>query len=902
MRFGTMDKLIEVIGIKEEYCTNCHQCIAVCPVKVCSNGSGEVIKFDNRLCIGCGRCIEACVKSHGAMADKSARFAIDDAARFEADVSEQKIIALVAPSAQSNFPLKKLITALRQLGVQQVYDVSLGAEITVACYHRLIQQGLAPYPMIATPCPSVVRFIRLNHPNLIEHLAPVGSPVFNLATYVREQHPSAKLAFISPCLEKRREFQESRIVQYNITYQSLEGILNRREIDIEPLPESCFDNPVEAGIATNFSTPGGLKESYLYHYPDTPASSIARMEGMYVFKKYLPDLEKAIAAGKDYLPKIIDILSCDHGCNMGVGCLNKIKGEVEHAIAVRSEQASTDIDVNQQLDNWLARVVNEYSFEYRNYTDLSSQYQLKLPTQKQLEAIYSRMYKEEDKDFRNCAACGYNSCYQMAVAVFNGLNKVENCHLYQEKKLSKEQQALQSMHDELSSVFKTMSDGVIVLGRDGRIRQSNLAAQKILGRPNNEIVGIDVENVISGKAKLIPTLLSNGEEFYDQECWLEGREGKVHATASGIPMYDENYQVEGASLILRSIAQVQQLVTKFTGAQASFTFDSIIGQDKQLQSSIQLAMSAGRNNSTVLLQGESGSGKEMFAQSIHNASQRRNEPFVAINCAALPRELVASELFGYVEGAFTGAQKGGRPGKFELAHRGTLFLDEIGSMPLEQQALLLRAIQEKAILRVGGANLIKVDVRIIAATNQDLLELVGEGRFRADLFYRLNVIKIIIPPLRERRRDIDLLFNHFIEVMSPRFDRSVSQIDSEVIEYIEEYNWPGNIRELQNVVERILLLAEDGHITVDCLPREITRPAGYAQSRLTRGYSPSAVVSMPAAAIDRSNRKLYVQAQEKEEIVNTLNRCGGNVSKAADELGMSRYTLYRRMKSYDISN
>lgn len=458
------------------------------------------------------------------------------------------------------------------------------------------------------------------------------------------------------------------------------------------------------------------------------------------------------------------------------------------------------------------------------------------------------------------------------------------------------------MHDELSSVFKTMSDGVIVFGRDGRIRQSNLAAQKILGRSNNEIVGTDVENVISGKAKLIPALLNSGEGFYDQECWLEGREGKVHATASGIPMYDENHQVEGASLILRSIAQVQQLVTKFTGAQASFTFDSIIGEAKQLQSSIQLAMSAGRNNSTVLLQGESGSGKEMFAQSIHNASQRRNEPFVAINCAALPRELVASELFGYVEGAFTGAQKGGRPGKFELAHKGTLFLDEIGSMPLEQQALLLRAIQEKAILRVGGANLIKVDVRIIAATNQDLLELVGEGRFRADLFYRLNVIKIIIPPLRERRGDIDLLFNYFVEVMSPRFNRLVSEIDPEVIEYITEYNWPGNVRELQNVVERILLLAEDGHITVDCLPREIARPAGYSQVRLSGGYKPSEIVTMPAAAIDRHNRRLYAQQQEKEEIVLTLNRCGGNVSKAAAELGISRYTLYRRMKSYEISN
>ncbi len=897
-----MNELIEVIGIREENCTNCHQCIAVCPVKVCSNGSGEVIKFDNRLCVGCGRCIEVCVKSHGGAETKSARFSIDDAARFEHDLPEQQIIALVAPSAQSNFPLSQLITALKRLGIQHVYDVSLGAEITVACYHDLIEQGLAPYPMISTPCPSIIRFIRLNHPKLIDHLAPVGSPVSNLAAYVRRQHPEAKLAFISPCLEKRREFQENGMVDYNVTFRSLQNIFDQRGVTFDGLPDGEFDNPVGAGIATNFSTPGGLKESYLYHYPETRSSSIARMEGMYVFKKYLPDLERAIAAGKDYLPRIIDILSCDHGCNMGVGCINKIKGEAEHAIAVRAEQAIIDDQANQRLKEWLAQITGQMSFEYRGYTDLSSQYQLKIPSEDQLQAIYSQLFKETEKDFRNCAACGYNSCFQMAVAVFNDLNKIENCHLYQAKKLIKEHQALQSMHDELSNLFRTMSDGVIMLDHDGRVRQSNLAAQQMLRRRSTELNGIDIHEVISGNGKLIPALLNSGEAFYDREFWLTGRSGRV--TASGIPIHDEENRIEGASLILRSIDRMQQLITKFTGAQASFTFDSIIGKDKRLQHSIRVAASAGRNDSTVLLQSESGSGKEMFAQSIHNASHRCNEPFVAINCAALPRELVASELFGYVEGAFTGAQKGGRPGKFELAHKGTLFLDEIGSMPLDQQALLLRAIQEKSILRVGGSNVIKVDVRIIAASNQDLLELVGEGRFRADLYYRLNVIKIIIPPLRERRGDIRLLFSHFAEGMSPRFERRVTEVDPEVFEYLQDYDWPGNVRELQNVVERVLLLAEDGHITVDCLPREITRPAGYTQLRSApgHGHKPRVDRPEPAALLNRNHRKSYAQEQEKEDIIHALNRFGGNVSKAAAELGISRYTLYRRMKSYDISN
>ena len=204
--------------------------------------------------------------------------------------------------------------------------------------------------------------------------------------------------------------------------------------------------------------------------------------------------------------------------------------------------------------------------------------------------------------------------------------------------------------------------------------------------------------------------------------------------------------------MLKPMKQVHQMVNTLTGAQASFTFDSIIGEDEKLLNSVKLGMMAGSNDANVLLQAESGTGKEVFAQAIHNYSRRRNGPFVALNCAALPRELISSELFGYAEGAFTGARRGGRPGKFEFANGGTLLLDEIGDMPLEQQATLLRAIQEKAILRVGSNTLIKVDVRIIAATNQDLLALVEQGRFRADLYYRLNVINIFLPPLRGKTK------------------------------------------------------------------------------------------------------------------------------------------------------
>jgi PAS domain S-box-containing protein len=309
------------------------------------------------------------------------------------------------------------------------------------------------------------------------------------------------------------------------------------------------------------------------------------------------------------------------------------------------------------------------------------------------------------------------------------------------------------MHNELTNVFDTMSDGVIVLNREGRISQFNPAAKHITGYTDQALMGVHVVDLFCGKAPKTLNLLQTGESFYDREILLDGINGQIHATCSGKPIYDEDQQVTGATVILRPIAQIQQLVNNFTGAQASFTFDSIIGADVHLQRAVKLAMMAGANNSTVLLQAESGTGKEVFAQAIHNASSRSNGPFVAINCAALPRELVGSELFGYVEGAFTGAKRGGRPGKFELANKGTLLLDEIGDMPIALQVKLLRVIETGTFFRLGGTRELKVNVRVVSATNKDLKAEIEAGQFRQDLFYRITTLTVNIPPLRERKRE-----------------------------------------------------------------------------------------------------------------------------------------------------
>lgn len=894
--------LDRIIGINENNCTNCHQCIAVCPVKICNNGSGSVVKFNNEVCIGCGRCVGTCIKSHGGIADKAARFVIDDSRQFVEDLHRKDLVALVAPSAQCNFDLAKMISALRQLGIKYVYDVSLGAELTVALYHRAVETGSAKLPLISTACPAIVRYIQLMHPRLIGNLAPIGSPVHNLAVYVKALHPEAEMVLVSPCMEKTNEIRIHNLVSYNVLYQSLQKIFDKEGINLELLPDGEFDNCVPAGIATNFSIPGGLKESYLYHYPDTPASSIARVEGPVVFDSYLSNLEKSITREDSYLPIIIDVLSCEKGCNAGVGCVhNSVRWEMEYMVAARSEQSINDPITNQRLNEFIAETIDKHDFSIPCYEDLSSLAEIDMPNEAELKDIYEKMLKFEEKDFRNCAACGYNSCYLMAVAIYNGLNKVQNCHLYQEKELRREQQAIEYMNMELSSVFNAMNDALIVLDKEGRVSQSNVAAQKITGYADEAIIGIHILDLFCGKAPYTIKLLETGESYRDREMIIDGVRGKIHGTASGEPRIDENGQITGATIIIRPIARVQELVNKISGAQATFTFDSIIGEDKNLKNSIRLATIASANDSAVLLQAASGTGKEVFAQAIHNGSSRRNGPFVAINCAALPRELVGSELFGYVEGAFTGARRGGRPGKFELANKGTLLLDEIGDMPLEQQAMLLRAIQEKAILRVGGDSLINVDVRIIAATNQDLLELVGQGRFRADLYYRLNVVQISIPALKDRRPDIKLLFEYFVKEMSARINKRISVIDDDVINVVQAYDWPGNIRELQNVVERTLLLAEDGHITLDCLPREIViaQDSEY-DADFGGGYQD--IAPSPVLLSSRGTRKAQAAEKEKERIIRILDKHGGNVSKTATELGISRNTLYRKMRSYAISN
>jgi two-component system, NtrC family, response regulator AtoC len=301
--------------------------------------------------------------------------------------------------------------------------------------------------------------------------------------------------------------------------------------------------------------------------------------------------------------------------------------------------------------------------------------------------------------------------------------------------------------------------------------------------------------------------------------------------------------------------------------------------------------------STVLITGESGTGKELIARALQRGSSRRDKPLIKVNCAAIPKDLVESELFGYQKGAFTGAV-GDKPGRFELADGGTLFLDEIGEIPVEIQVKLLRALQESEFERVGGIKTLKVDVRLIAATNRDLKSLIAEGRFREDLYYRLAVVPIALPPLRDRREDIPLLVSHFIEKYNRRLGKSVERIDDDALQLLVDYGWPGNIRELENLMERSVLFADGPSIHAASLPdslREIDTPPPPIAA-----IGPLGAIAAPSGA---SMKEIVRQAQaelEKELISRALEETGGNVTRAAKRLQISRKSLQVKMKDLGL--
>ena len=443
-----------VISIVEENCINCHKCISVCPVKYCIDGSGDTVNINHDLCIGCGHCIEAC--------DHKARSWLDDFYPFmEALERGEKIIAIVAPAIAANFPdtWPRLLGYLETLGVEAFFDVSLGAELTVKSYLEYIKKE-APSCVIAQPCPSIVSYIEMYQPELIPYLAPADSPMVHTMKMIRnhwEDYKGYKILVLSPCLAKKREFQDTGLGDYNVTFRSLEGWIERQKINIKEYEPAGFTGP-SAERAVRFSTPGGLMLT-----ADRDAPGIAfktkKIEGMGIYD-YLKDLPAAIEG--NYAPLLIDCLNCENGCNGGPGTGNQKTSHDLLASRVEKRfkpQIRKEKNASKKVDRSISSLWNIKDFT-RNYRDLSSFLKINYPDPYQLESIYKQMMKTEESDYLNCAACGYGSCEGMAVAIFNGLNKAENCHHYRQKIILEEKETVTELYRRLHEKINSCKDHI----------------------------------------------------------------------------------------------------------------------------------------------------------------------------------------------------------------------------------------------------------------------------------------------------------------------------------------------------------------------------------------------------------------------------------------------------------
>jgi len=440
---------------------------------------------------------------------------------------------------------------------------------------------------------------------------------------------------------------------------------------------------------------------------------------------------------------------------------------------------------------------------------------------------------------------------------------------------------LSLMANQFSAVINSIVEGLVTIDHLGFITHINKSAEKLLNISTQQVCGRHINDIFQGFS--VPKVLKLGQPYVEQEIKYINK-GEVCLFISTITPIKTNQEIIGLVISFRSIRELRKLAGRLIREDRKYTLDGILGTSKTMTILKQKMQLVAATDSTILITGESGTGKELFARAIHEESHRKNGPFIAINCGAIPEMLLESELFGYEEGAFTGASRGGKPGKFELANNGTIFLDEIGDMPMHLQVKLLRVLQEVKIERIGGVKPVWIDVRIIAATNRNLEEMIKEKLFRSDLFYRLSVIPFFIPPLRERKEDLMLLLHHFLDKYNLILGKQITGFTQEVQRKMLTYPWQGNVRELENAVEYAVNIATNDIID-----------STYLSSRVNDYFEQNASLA--------SGDQPTLAELEKNAIAAALKRFGSTgqaKEKAADSLGMSRSTFYRKIKELGL--
>ncbi|MFH0787321.1 MAG: sigma 54-interacting transcriptional regulator [Pseudomonadota bacterium] len=460
-----------------------------------------------------------------------------------------------------------------------------------------------------------------------------------------------------------------------------------------------------------------------------------------------------------------------------------------------------------------------------------------------------------------------------------GAQVIEN-QLRLKKELEKSFLTSQYLH----AAMESMESGLVILDKNDAVTHMNPTAEKILRVNISTVADPKIGNIVRNTTVL--DAIHDKRELSDHELILGESNTKTRCLVTLKPIFNLMGERIGSVLLLKELSELQKLVQKVVGLHARFTFSDIRGESSAIKECLKLAHRVAKSISNVVILGESGTGKELLAQSIHNAGPFSNGPFLGINCAAIPNDLIESELFGYEAGTFTGGLRSGKPGKLELANGGTLFLDEISEMSLDMQAKLLRVLEEKKFQRLGGREYIFLEARIITATNKNLNEEIEKGNFRSDLFYRLSVLEVKVPPLRERKGDIGFLTDLFIQEMRRRPGKPIIGISTRARAYLESQPWPGNVRQLKNWIERAINLTDGSILALNDFPK-------------TSGVEKKKTSPRPA---DLKTKALsQIDQVEKDLVWSILKECKSNISESSRRMGVARTTLYRKMKKFNIS-
>lgn len=837
-------------------------------------------------CINCGKCVKSC--------PQNAKIVVDHKINLLDILDNNKnVIACLAPSFPASFypfSYKKVLGGLKKLGFSQVWEVAVGAEELSKQIDEFLKKN-NDKTYISSSCPAFVAMVEKHYPELIGHLLPFVSPMIATAKIIREKFKKEdiKLVFIGPCIAKMAEVLEPQfenIIDIAITFDKIKQIFVETEIDLAQVEECNFDG---------FSSKNGR----LFPLPVGLLNNLTTIEKFNKNQYISIHNEKECIQMLDYISKgkmsakLVDVLMCN-GCIEGpkmdsdLNYYEKMNIIYDFNDSKPIEEMNLNIDVDMK----------------RNY--INRRTILPYPSEDEIQKVLNLTDKFTKEDELNCDACGYGTCRNKAIAVLQGIAEVDMCLPYLLCKktnlfeaLTEQYNEISILRDQLEATIESSYDGIVLTDGTGKILMSNSSWLKMVGY-NKDYDGKLVQEmedmgIIFPSATLLALKEKRRISFIQNAM-----KGKKYL-ATGTPIFDESGNIKMVVTNIRDIDELYKLKKKIEETMRLGEYhsqetketnslniknDNIVANSSEFGTVLQTASNVSGVESTVLLFGESGVGKEVIAKFIHKLSKRSHKPLITINCGSIPENLIESELFGYETGAFTGSQKNGKSGLIELANEGTLFLDEIGELSLNLQVKLLRVIQERKLMRLGGISEKNVDVRIITATNRNLHKMVLDGEFRADLYYRLNVVPIEIPPLRKRKADIIPLCHHFIKIFNDKYDCN-KEITAAVEEILKSYSWPGNVRELENLMERLIVTTYHNVIDENDLPQFLFEDTGDMNAKIK---------------IDGILKIKEAQEILEKELIKKAYRKCKSTYKMAKLLGVNQSTVVRKMHKYLKNN